>query len=53
MQIPFDKLKPKKKAALMSDLKVETSGKVRKHGRGKRKNKHKKQSEVFLALFLP
>ena len=43
LQIPYDKLKPEEKAALLSALsKSKLLGMLGKHGRGKRKNKHKK-----------
>ena len=43
LQIPYDKLKPEEKAALLSALsKSKLMGMLGKHGRGKRKNKHKK-----------
>lgn len=42
LQIPYDKLKPEEKAALLSALsKSKLLGMLGKHGRGKRKNKQK------------
>ena len=43
LQIPYNTLKPDEKAALLSALsKSKLLGMLGKHGRGKRKNKHKK-----------
>ena len=43
LQILYDKLKPKEKAALLSALsKSKLLGMLGKHGRGNRKSKHKK-----------